>query len=167
MLRVGALAGLLLSLSGCGTLFYGKTQTLSIASDPAGCEVRLAKQTLGVTPCQIKLDRRAPPEPGYRADVRSHYYLSLTHEGYVPQQVVISDNEVRSSDSALLNCFLGPFCLFGMTVDKYEGQWDRLSPDTVEVKLTPMNEWPGEDRTLPPAGHWEPVAPGADTVPQK
>ena len=159
------LPALLIPLSACGTLFYGKKQVISVESDPPGCTVVLNQQQLGVTPCQIKLDRRAPYQPGVHFGARGHYDLTLTREGYLTQQVVIVDSETRSSDTALLDCFLGPFCLFGMTVDKFEGQWDHLTPNAVQVTMLPEHGMPVPRSTLAPAGHWEPVPASATPTP--
>ena len=70
--------GLLLSLIGCATVRHGRTQDVSVSSDPEGAQIFAVKDLVGVTPTRITLKRNA-----------SHLVLRFEKQGYQAEQVTL------------------------------------------------------------------------------
>jgi hypothetical protein len=78
MVCLSAAALLMISLSGCATMFGEKTQKLTFKSKPAGAEVVLGTQTC-TTPCSITVEKS-----------KLLHTISLSKDGYQSHDVVLS-----------------------------------------------------------------------------
>jgi hypothetical protein len=107
---------LLLSLSGCGTIFNGSRQNIAISSVPEGASVFINSQPFGETPLTVSLKRS------------DSYVVLLEMPGYEPYEVIFS-----RSKSPLF--WLSAPTLIGIAVDLLSGGMYRLSPDEVQAQL--------------------------------
>jgi PEGA domain len=77
-LRVLLLCVPLLLSTACATVFHGRTQETTVASEPVGAQVFIGNELVGVTPARIILKRR-----------ESHLVLRFEKEGYQPGEVAL------------------------------------------------------------------------------
>ncbi len=77
-LRVLLLCVPLLLATACATVFHGRTQETTVASEPVGAQVFIGKELVGVTPARLILKRR-----------ESHLVLRFEKEGYQPGEVAL------------------------------------------------------------------------------
>lgn len=110
---------LLSTLIGCGAMFTGTKQDISIDSQPQGAKVSIKPtgQT-GVTPFTISLEKK------------NQYTLLFEMEGYKPKEAFIDRNIMGGI--LILDILNG---LVGVVVDAATGGWYKLSPTTVSVTL--------------------------------
>lgn len=117
---LASVAALVLVQAGCGTLFGGSSQEVSIASSPGSAEVEFDHVNRTVTtPAEIELKRK------------NSYQLTFTKEGYETETASI-ENSLRGGILALDILFTG---LVGVAVDAGTGAWNSLSPENLSVKL--------------------------------
>jgi len=112
---------MLLSLTGCATIFTGSRQNVKIYSIPSGAGIFLNGDSLGVTPGQVRLKK------GFNDKI-----LVLKKSGYHPQQfnVKTSFNPVT-----ILNILLGG--IIGTGIDAITGAMMHYSFDGYEATLVP------------------------------
>jgi hypothetical protein len=121
----------LLALSGCASIFNGKTQSITLNSVPPGANVSVTNRAgekihTGTTPVTVTLNRGA----GYFKS--ETYVVSLAKEGFAPQEVTLS--------SAVSGWYIGNI-LFGgligmLAVDPVSGAMYTF-PDSVTGTLVP------------------------------
>ena len=111
---------LFLSLAGCGTIIHGGTKPINLNSDPAGAEVRLASMTVR-TPATVTLERRY------------NHTAIFTMPGYSTQQV-----EIRKTLDPWIFGNLLFATIPGVVVDLITGSAADLKPDTINVRLQPV-----------------------------
>lgn len=106
-------------LVGCGAIFTGTKQEISINSNPPGAKVTIKPtgQT-GITPFTVSLEKK------------NQYTLLFEMEGYKPKEAFI-DRNMRAG-ILILDILNG---LVGVVVDAATGGWYKLSPTTVTVTL--------------------------------
>lgn len=105
---------------GCSTIVNGTTQSVSISSDPAGADVQVDGNPVGVTPLSTELKRK------------HNHLVTISLDGYKTQQIPI--NKVMSGAVAG-NILAGG--LIGWGVDAANGSQYKLKPDTIAVVLVP------------------------------
>lgn len=119
----------------CGTIRYGVTQKVGIASSPLGASVIVDDKPYGETPLLLHLSR-----------IRNHR-VRIELPGHLPYETVI-DSRIRGSELAthsiytveMLSCvpcvllFL-PFWVVSLGVDAVSGGLYDLSPDQIVVPL--------------------------------
>ena len=105
------------SLTSCGALFKGTTQTVSVKSFQQGASIEVDGQTY-VTPALIELPRN------------QNYVVTISKEGYETQQVKI--NRTVSGGIVLLDVLFG---VAPVIVDAIMGTWYNLSPKEINVNL--------------------------------
>jgi hypothetical protein len=131
-LAAGWLAG-----SGCATVATGGggDQTVSIATTPPGAAVVIDGKPAGVSPVQVPLAR---------AD---HHTVRLSAPGYEPATVAVR----RKLNPWLIGNLVvgGPV---GLVVDVVSDACHRLSPNQIEVTLTPAGSPPPSPPSVPPPG---------------
>lgn len=110
----------IVSLGGCSTIVNGTTQSISISSDPAGAEVQVDGNPVGVTPLSTELKRK------------HNHLVTISLNGYKSQQITI--NKVMSGAVAG-NILAGG--LIGWGIDAANGSQYKLKPDTIAVVLVP------------------------------
>lgn len=114
MKKLIGLAGALLSislLSGCATMFSGKTQEVSFNSRPAGAEVMVGSQTC-ITPCKLQLSK----DKAYRE-------ITATKSGYQKEKM----NVIASLDPWVFGNILN-FGI-GSIVDFVAGTYAKYEPE--------------------------------------
>lgn len=105
---------------GCGTIFSGVRQEVSLNSTPDGATVKIEPTGQEVTtPATIKLKKKFD------------YTLTFTKEGYKPEEVTITRDQ--SDLFIVLDIFATG--MIGMVVDYITGGWYKLDPSTVTVTL--------------------------------
>jgi hypothetical protein len=109
----------LLFLPGCGVIFGGSNQNVSLDSSPnhSTVEFKQSGRSL-VTPSEVSLPRKG------------NYVITFSREGYESHQVEIS-RHLRAG-ILVLDILVG---LVGVIVDAATGAWYRLEPKRVDVTL--------------------------------
>lgn len=111
---------LVAALAGCGTIFGGSSQEVSLGSSPGPAEVELDHVNRTVTtPTEIELKRK------------NSYELTFTREGYEPETASI-ESSLRGGILVLDILFTG---LLGVAIDAGTGAWNSLSPENLSVSL--------------------------------
>jgi hypothetical protein len=64
--------------SGCATVVHGRTQAVTVTSEPAGASVFIESQLVGVTPARMELSRRD-----------AHIVLRLEKDGFAAQEIAL------------------------------------------------------------------------------
>ena len=115
---------LVLSLTpGCATIIRGTTQSIPISSEPSGADIIIDGALVGLTPDDIALERG-----------RDHL-ITLEKEDYQTRSIPI----VKSIGGAVWgNILAGGF--IGWGVDAASGAQYDLNPETVFVRLIPLEE---------------------------
>ena len=127
-LRYAALAAVVsCSLTGCATVMHGANQTLALGSEPNGATVKLTNGATCVTPCKLDLPRRH--------DLRADYTL----DGYRPAYVLVQS---KMSGATFGNILAGG--IIGGLVDGANGASNKLSPNPINVRLTPLGQTTAE-----------------------
>lgn len=108
----------------CASIINGRTQTVSISTNPPGAVVTNGK-TQWTTPAVVELKRKDPQ------------LLTITKPGFRPQTVKL---ERAFSGAVCGNIILGG--VIGWGVDALTGAQWRLIPENVAVDLIPLQ--PGE-----------------------
>lgn len=121
MIRAIFLLIILGLVSGCATVVKGTTQSIPVNSDPAGAEVLVNNNVLGVTPTQIKLKRK------------EDHQVMIRKEGYASATVPV----LKSVGGAVWGNVLAGG-LIGWGVDATSGAQYNLSPETIYVTLRPV-----------------------------
>ena len=116
-----------LGLSGCATIMHGANQTLQLDSEPHGAAVKLSSGATCVTPCKIDLPRRH--------DLRADF----TREGFRPAYVLVQS---KMSGATFGNILAGG--IIGGLVDGANGASNKLSPNPINVRLTPLGQTTAE-----------------------
>jgi len=132
---IGAIA-----LSGCGAMFKGTSQMISLNSDPprATAIVKSSKgvETQVTTPTSITVKKSGT------------YSIDFRKEGYVPTTVVLN----RHLNGGMLTCdILWLFVTWipvAIVVDAVTGGWYEFTPETINVALEPEKVQEGQ----PPKG---------------
>jgi hypothetical protein len=122
-LVAGALLGALFS-SGCATVTRGRTEQLTVLSEPSGASIRLSNGNTGVTPATFIVPRKG--------DV----YVTVFKDGYETAGVVVPAK--ISSNGAV--GFLGNAIVGGVLgggIDVYTGATLSHTPNPVVFKLVP------------------------------
>lgn len=104
-------------LSGCGALFVGTTQSISINSSPVGSKVELDGGVY-TTPATIELARN------------KNYTVTITKEGYETKSIKI--NRQVSGGIVILDILAG---IVPVIIDMAMGTWYKLTPSTINVNL--------------------------------
>lgn len=128
MIRLLAVAALVLPCIGCASISRGTTENISISSTPPGATAELSgldNPTSCVTPCVVVVKRSA--------DIT----VTVNKEGYEPQVVPLS-KEIAGSGAAGFagNVLVGG--LVGMGVDAATGAAQDHKPNPVIVTLNPV-----------------------------
>ena len=115
------IAALVLAVSctqGCATIIHGRTQSISISSDPPGARASVGGATAATTPAQVTLDRN------------KSYTVTFEKEGYAPASA-----EIRKTVSPWIfgNILIGG--IPGIIVDLITGSASALTPETIHVQL--------------------------------
>ena len=91
MKKIFAASAMVLALSGCASIFNGKTQTVVLTSAPGGATATVTNRAgerihTGITPVTLTLNRGA----GYFKS--EAFTVTLTKEGFEPRQVSIASS---------------------------------------------------------------------------
>ena len=128
MIRLLAVAALVLPCIGCASISRGTTENISISSTPPGATAELSgldNPTSCVTPCVVVVKRSA--------DIT----VTVNKEGYEPQVIPLT-KEIAGSGAAGFagNVLVGG--LVGMGVDAATGAAQDHKPNPVIVTLNPV-----------------------------
>lgn len=145
-MRILCVAVLCAALGGCASVARGTTETISVASTPAGAEATVSgldQPLTCTTPCAFTAARSA--------DIT----VSIAKQGYEPQVIPLT-KEVTGSGGATFvgNVLLGG--VVGMGVDAVTGAAQDHKPNPVIVTLQP---------TAPPPPAPKPKRPKAQPRP--
>jgi hypothetical protein len=113
-------------MSGCANMKHGSTQTISINSMPEGAKVLIQPdKEEGITPTKIVLNRK-----------ESHV-VHINKDGFKPENISL---ESTSSGEVWKNIvWIHPIgWIIGGTIDLTTGASKELSPENIDVKLTPI-----------------------------
>lgn len=119
---IGLLIGIVLS-AGCASIVKGPTQEIGISSSPMNARVTVdGGQIFGATPVVARLDRDR------------HHFVTVSKPGYEARSVAITS---EFSPLAIIGGNLISWGPVGMLVDLASGSSYDLTPDAVDVSLTP------------------------------
>lgn len=132
MIRLLAVAALVLPCIGCASISRGTTENISISSTPPGATAELSgldNPTSCVTPCVVVVKRNA--------DIT----VTVNKEGYEPQVIPLT-KEIPGAGAAGFagNVLIGG--LVGMGVDAATGAAQDHKPNPVIVTLNPAGPPP-------------------------
>lgn len=116
--RVLASLVILLSITGCATIFDGDTQLVTFNSTPSGAQVFVDGQLLGVTPVTASVKRKKGA------------VLTVKKEGYASQTIPMA--------TTMNMTFLGNLVTggaFGTTTDSASGAINKFEPGQYMVIL--------------------------------
>lgn len=114
-----------LILSGCATIIHGKTQSVTITSDPPGAMATVGGQTV-----------KTPSEVTLRRD--KNYTVMVEKDGFQTGQTTVE----KSVDPIILgNIIFGG--LIGLAIDFGSGSAYKLSPEKVNLALRPTGPTAG------------------------
>ena len=113
------LVGCVLALTSCATILNDKEPLVDISSEPAGAEVYVDGEYVGITPVEVPLS------------VHSNHTVVFRKEGYADRRFTVS-NEVGVL-WIILDVVTG---LVPLIIDAVTGDWLELKDDTVNVVLT-------------------------------
>lgn len=109
----------LLFLPGCGLIFGGSTQSVSLNSTPDNSHIAFKDSGRSVvTPTEVSLERK------------HQYVLTFEKDGYKPKQEQIT-HHVRGG-IVVLDILTG---LVGIVIDAATGGWYGLSPNRLDVTM--------------------------------
>jgi len=117
--------------SGCGAMFTGIKQDISLNSDPSGVTAVVksrGKEKMRVTtPTTVTLKKSGK------------YSIDFQKEGYVPQTLQISKHVQGGMVALDFIWLLGAIvpAALTLTLDGVTGGWYKLSPETVNISLKP------------------------------
>lgn len=116
------ITGLFVSIlvSGCATILHGTTQEVSVSSDPSGATVTTGELKT-TTPGKLELQRN------------TSHLLTFTKEGYQTKTARLAS---VVSGAVMTNLIAGG--LIGWGVDASTGGDSRLVPESIQVKLKPI-----------------------------
>jgi len=135
-IRVGVAVMAAASLSACATVTRGTKQKFEIMSEPSGANVELSIGQSCVTPCKLKLKRKAA------------FVATFTKEGYETQTANVRSSFSGGGGAAGAgNILIGGF--IGAGVDASNGSLNNLKPNPLSVILKPVA--PAVDMPATPA----------------
>jgi hypothetical protein len=117
-LRTVLAAASLLSTAACATVMNGSEQGIAVNSTPAGANISVDGQPMGVTPAVLRLARS------------KEHILQLDLPGYLPYQMKLSR---RTSGWVWGNIAFGG--VIGVVVDASTGAMYRLTPEAVDAGM--------------------------------
>lgn len=149
MIRLLAVAALVLPCIGCASISRGTTENISISSTPPGATAELSgldNPTSCVTPCVVVVKRNA--------DIT----VTVNKEGYEPQVIPLT-KEIPGAGAAGFagNVLIGG--LVGMGVDAATGAAQDHKPNPVVVTLNPAAPAPQPPRVAKPRPSKRPPPP--------
>lgn len=121
--RVALLTTLTLVLVGCGTLFNGKTSTISMSSNPVGAEVIVDGDRMGTTPISLDLS------------VKEEHRVVFRMDGY--DEVTCILNRKVGTGWVILDILGG---VIPIIIDAATGSWYELSENACNVTLPRANQ---------------------------
>jgi hypothetical protein len=131
----GLLAALL--LNGCATVTRGRTELLTVLSEPAGASIRLSNGNTGVTPASFTVPRKG--------DV----YVTVFMDGFETAGVIVPAKLSTTGTVGFLgNALIGG--IIGGGVDVYTGATLSHEPNPVMFKLVPKPPKVAPGTTSPP-----------------
>jgi len=122
---IGGLAAACVMLSACATITRGSTQKYSIETSPTQAEVKLSTGQTCVSPCNLKLKRKAG------------FTVKASKQGY-SEATAIVDSHIRGGGIAggAGNILAGG--LIGIAVDASSGAMNDLTPNPLLLTLQPL-----------------------------
>jgi hypothetical protein len=111
--------GLLISLTGCASIFKGSSQNVPITSNPEGAQVWVDGVYRGTTPLKLQLD------------VKKSYAVRICKDGEEQNCTLVS----KVSAGWVVLDVLGGLC--PVVVDACTGSWNHLTPAEVCVAMQP------------------------------
>lgn len=136
--RLLSMALIILTISGCATIFSGNTQKVTVQSDPPGAHVYLnGWRTYRKTPCKIYVDRKGD-------DKKQRY--TLRKEGYNDYH---HEDQARMNPTTLANVLFGGVIGFGVdwmtgSIYKYDREVYAILEDHDDPSLQAYREKEGD-----------------------
>lgn len=108
---------------GCASIVKGTTQSIPVASDPAGAVVKLDGNYVGETPTKIEVKRK------------TDHLVTIEKEGYQVASIAVTRN---IGGAVFGNIIAGG--LVGWGVDAMSGAQYNLTPVTISATLKPVEK---------------------------
>jgi len=136
-LLVAASLAVVLMATGCSSVMCGKTQTVTVKSQPHGADVVVYDRFdevifRGVTPCRVTLDRCNEDKTA------GQYRISLSKDGFTPEDVRLAGKVNRAYFANVL--FLNVPGL--AVVDPLTGAMWTLTPMEIDKELLARSDAP-------------------------
>lgn len=132
-IALALVVGVLPAFGGCATIMRGTGHGIGISSQPAGAQVIVDNQNLGVTPVSAKLRRK------------ENHHVVIQLEGYQPYEIMLTR---QTSGWIFGNILFGPGVLIGIAVDAISGGMYTLKPEQVSAEFKTAERASVEDGTL-------------------
>ena len=114
------------TLTGCGTVFRGSTETYHITSDPVDALAVFSTGEVCTTPCTVEKKRNEP------------FSIRVEREGYQPFYLQVEEKTCEEAASTRL----GNLVMFGsvlwLSIDSLTGADKELTPNPSQVSLIPL-----------------------------
>lgn len=115
----------ILGATGCGSIVHGRTQAITVSSDPSGATVYYEGAPRGETPTTIEVSRRP-----------SRVLLTLKKPGY-------EEAELEIANGVSMWALLGNFVFGGIpgwVIDAATGSFGAYHQDSYKVALDPADD---------------------------
>ena len=116
-------ASIAIGLSGCCSIMNGTRQEVAVNSSPSGATVYHNNAYAGQTPAILDLKRNG------------RHIIRVEKEGYQPGEAALTKNV---SGWVWGNIFFGG--LIGLAVDAIDGSLYKVSPESVQISLSPVQD---------------------------
>ena len=123
--RIGATVLVALSLSACATVTRGTKQKYSFKSTPEGAELVTTTGFSCITPCETKMKRK------------DAFEATFTLAGYEPYTAQV-ESKIKGGGVAAGAGNIIAGGIIGGIVDGSNGSLNSLTPDSLDVILTPI-----------------------------
>ncbi|MFI0398518.1 MAG: PEGA domain-containing protein [Thiolinea sp.] len=119
---LAAIAGVILTLSGCATVTRGTEEALVIESEPSGAQVKLSNGMTGTTPTSFKVKRK------------DNLIVTVSKQGYETASINVTSQVAGAGGAAMAgNVLVGG--IIGAAVDASTGAMNELKPNPVKITL--------------------------------
>lgn len=113
---LAAIAGVILTLSGCATVTRGTEEALVIESEPSGAQVKLSNGMTGTTPTSFKVKRK------------DNLIVTVSKQGYETASINVTSQVAGAGGAAMAgNVLVGG--IIGAAVDASTGAMNELKPN--------------------------------------
>ncbi len=118
------------SLTGCGTLVRGTTETYRVISEPSGARAVFSSGEVCTTPCAVEKKRD------------ESFSVRFEKEGYLPFDVQVEEKICDGTEATTLVNLLMVGSVLWASIDSLSGANKELTPNPCQITLVPVDTQP-------------------------